>query len=344
MMNKKIYVLPVLAILASCGHSTTNEKVTSESNGIKVKIATVGATKVKADLHYSGTVEPSQTIPLTFQTSGTVTKILVEEGDVVRKGQLLAIADKADNESMYNAAVAKYHQAKDAYDRLKSVHDKGSLTDIKWVEMETNLKQAESQMELTKSNLDKCYLKAPDNGMIGRRNIEPGQSAMSASAPIELVKINTVQVKIAVPENEISKIRKGMKAKFTISALNDKAFEGNVTNVGIVADRISRTYDVKIAVPNPNLEMKPGMVCDVAMQPSESMDQAIIPYSAVTKDDGGKPFVFVVNSSKKSVKKTEIRTGTYDADGIIVYSGITPGDVIVTEGKEKLSDNSLISL
>jgi RND family efflux transporter MFP subunit len=341
-MKKRIHLLIITAIIAGCGHRQETTK--PENSALHVTTEKVRSVKGTSGLHYSGTVEPSQTIPLTFQTNGTVASVLVEEGDIVKKGQILATIDKADNQSIYDAALAKYKQAQDAYDRLKSVYDKGSLTEIKWVEMETNLKQAESQVQIAQSNLEKCYMRAPDNGMIGNRNVEPGQAAISTGTPLELVKIDNVLVKIAVPENEISRIHKGQKAKFSISALNDKTFEGAVSNVSVVADRISRTYNVKIDVKNTHLEIKPGMVCDVLLYTDSQHDIMVVSYNAVSKDNDGKQFVYVVLPNSKTVKKQHITVGNYIDSEVEVLGGLSIGETIVNEGKEKLSDNSLIKL
>ena len=97
------------------------------------------------------------------------------------------------------------------------------------------------------------------------------------SAPLELVDIRQVYVKIAVPENEVAKITRGMKASFTVSALNDKEFKGEVANISPVADRISRTYEAKILVPNLNLAIKPGMVCDVKMETAMEKQVIMVP-------------------------------------------------------------------
>jgi len=342
-MKKSIQFLAMLAVVTSCGHKQDTAKSIQES-AIKITTEQVQTVKSNVELRYSGTVEPLQTIPLSFQTNGIVDNVFVQAGDVVHKGQILAVVNKADNQSVYDASSSKYLQAKDAYDRLKSVHEKGSLTDLKWVEMETNLKQAESQVQLSKSNLEKCNMRAPDNGMIGSRNVEPGQSSISSTTPLELVKIEHVLVKIAVPENEISKIKKGIKAKFSISALNGKTFEGEVTNVGVVADKISRTYEVKIMVNNSNLEIKPGMVCDVNLNISAEREFVIVPYNAILKDEDGKPFVFIVSDDKKSVKKQIVTVGNYQNKGIEILSGLKSAQTVVVEGKEKLTDNSLISL
>ena len=341
-MKRNLFLFSILVVMVGCQQK--QEVVKKENASIKVKAQTVQTLNGLSNLRYSGTVEAAQTIPLTFQSSGTVEQVLVQEGDMVSKGQLLAVVNKTDNQSIYNSSLASYQQAKDAYDRLKQVYDKGSLPEVKWVEMETNMKQAESQLQLTKNNLDKCNLYAPTSGIVGRRNVEPGQSSISISAPIELVKIKTVSVKISVPENEIGKIKKGMTANFTISALENKSFSGTVTNVGVVADQFSRTYDVKITVNNSNLEMKPGMVCDVTLNTTTEKEVVVVPYSAVSKDDEGNSFVYVVQPDNQSVKKQIVEVGNYQTSGVEVLRGLIPNQTIVVEGKEKLSDNSLISL
>lgn len=342
-MKKKIQFLVLGLLAVACGSKHT-ENATDSNSATKVTTETVRLVKGASELHYSGTVEPSQTIPLTFQSNGIVSSVLVQAGDIVSKGQLLATVDKADNENLYNASLAKYNQAKDAYSRLKSVHDNGSLPEIKWVEMETNLAQAESQMQLTKSNLDKCNMRAPESGMIGARSIEPGQSSLTTGSPIELVKIESVYIKIAVPENEISRMRKGMKATLTISALDGRTFEGEVSNVGVVADRFSRTYEAKILVKNTKLDIKPGMVCDVVVDAGSKRDAMVISYNAVNKETTGQPFVYLVSVDKKTVKKQNITLGNYIDSGVEVLGGLSLGQTIVCEGKEKLSDNSQINL
>lgn len=341
-MQKTMILAAIVIVFFGCKQK--QETTQKETISLKIKAQKVQTVSGFANLRYSGTVEASQTIPLSFQSSGTVERVLVQAGDAVRKGQLLATVDKDDNQSIYNSSLAMYQQAKDAYDRLKQVHDNGSLSEVKWVEMETNLKKAESQLEVAKNSLEKCNLYAPVSGMIGKRNVEPGQSALSSFAPLELVKIETVLVKISVPENEIGKIRKGMNASFTISALDNKQFEGTITNVGVVADQFSRTYEVKITVKNPELEIKPGMVCDVTLNSTSEKQMVLVPYNAVSKDSEGNSIVFVVNGDQKSVRKQIVKVGTYQTKGLEIISGLTANETIVVEGKEKLTDNSPIIL
>jgi len=339
---RKIYLL-ALTVLLVVGCTQKSKVETSQDP--QVVITTVTKVLSSGDLHYSGSIEALQTIPLTFQTAGTVLRVLVNAGDAVHKGQLLATVDKADAQSMFELSNSKYIQAKDAYKRLKEVHDNGSLSEIKWVEMESNLQQAASSVAIAKNNLKKSSLYSPDNGIIGKRNIEPGMSSLgSPISPLELVKIEMVYVKISVPENEIGKIKKGLKASFKVSALDNKIFNGVVTTVGVVADQISRTYEVKITVKNPGLLLKPGRVCDVNLGISAPDEVLEVSYQAVDKDNDNNSFVFVVDTAKKIVRKRIITIGKYQNDNIEVISGLALGEKVVSEGKQKLSDNSKISL
>ena len=342
-MKRSFFLIAITAvILMGCGNKKTVEKTTEPR--VKVSTAKVLSVKNAHNFRYSGTIEASQTIPLTFKTPGIVERIYVEVGDQVKKGQLLATIDNSDMQNVHNTMVAKYEQAQDAYNRLKSVYDQGSLPEIKWVEMQSNLEQAKSAYELSKNNLEKCNLLAPVGGLIGSRNIEPGQSSLSFSqSAIEIVKIETVYVKIAVPENEISKIKKGLKSKITVLALNEKHFDGVVSNVSPVADAISRTYTVKILVTNTGYDLKPGMVCDVLLNPDSETSALVVPYKAVSKGSKGEPYVFVVTPSN-TVKKQTITVGRYCEEGIVVLTGLTEGQIIVSQGCEKLSDNTLIQL
>jgi RND family efflux transporter MFP subunit len=339
-----VFLISALAVFTACGHKQKENTVCEENRVVKIKADTVRFTKRISELHYSGTIEPQQTIPLSFETIGTIENVFVQEGDMVNKGQILATVSKKDVVSLSIATEAQFLQAKDAYDRLKTVYEKGSLAEIKWVEIETKLKEAESQMQLAKSGIAKCTLRAPTNGMIGKRNVEPGQYSLSLEDPIELVKIETILVKISVAENEISKIKKGQSATFSISALNGKTYCGTVTNVGVVADFISRTYEVKIASKNPDLEIKPGMVCDVYLNTEPGNDCLWVPRNAVSKDNKGMNYVFVVSDDNKSTLIQPVTLGNYHGMGIEIIDGLYPGQLVVVEGKEKLSNNSLISL
>ena len=304
-----------IALLAGCANK--NEKA-AESAPIKVTTATVVNQSTVQRLNYSGTVEAGQTIPLTFEMTGTVQKVLVEAGDAVSAGQLLATIDKTDARNMYEMTLAKQKQAQDAYDRLKSVYEKGSLPEVKWIEMQTNLEQANSSLKIAENNLKKCELKSPVSGIVGRRNVEPGMSALSITgAPIEIVDLKTVNIKISIPEKEIGKLKKGAEATFTVGALGGKEFNGEVTNISPVADRLSRTYEAKIRL--------------------------LVPYLCVTRDNENQQYVYLIDKKANTAQKRIVTTGNYYDKFLEITSGLNEGDLVVKNGKDKLTNNCLIS-
>lgn len=341
-MKKKVFTVIVLAAMLSCGGKQSSKEM--NATGKAVTVSQVKLSGEQSDMRYSGTIEASRTIPLTFQTTGTVLSVLVEAGDVVSKGQLLATVDKASAQNMYDIANAKYQQAKDAYDRLKKVYDSGSLPEIKWVEMQTNLEQAQSSLAMSRESLDKCNLKAPSDGIVGERNIEPGMSALTITgAPIKLVEINDVYIVISVPENELNQLKKGQKATITVSALGEKTVTGQIATISPVADAISRTYEAKILVHNSQHELKPGMVCDVAIARSKGASCVLVPYQSVGKDSNGDTYIFVVDTLSRRVHKQKVQTGAFSGSDLVVTAGLTVGQTVVCEGKDRLSENDQIT-
>ena len=330
-----------LALLAGCANK--NEKA-AESAPVKVTTATVVNQSTVQRLNFSGTVEAGQTIPLTFEMTGTVQKVLVESGDAVSAGQLLATIDKTDARNMYEMTLAKQKQAQDAYDRLKTVYEKGSLPEVKWIEMQTNLEQANSSLKIAENNLKKCELKSPVSGIVGRRNVEPGMSALSITgAPIEIVDLKTVNIKISIPEKEIGKLKKGAEATFTVGALGGKEFNGEVTNISPVADRLSRTYEAKIQVNNRGGELKPGMVCDVRIDIADNQKRLLVPYLCVTRDNENQQYVYLIDKKANTAQKRIVTTGNYYDKFLEITSGLNEGDLVVKNGKDKLTNNCLIS-
>ena len=344
MYFKQIILVFTAVFIVSCNKSNKKETV-KESNKAahKVEILKIGHTISNNNISYSGYIEPKVTIPLSFLLPGTVVAVYVEEGDKVKKGQVLAEINKTTANNTYQGTLATLNQATDAHKRFKSVYDKGSLPEIQMQDMISKLEQAKSANEVAFQNLSNCTLKAVKSGFIGARNIEVGSSTLPGSPIIDLVSLNQVYVKISVPENEINKIAKGQKATITITALGSKEFEGVTEKVGVVANRLSKTYEVKILVSNKDLLIKSGMACDVSIKTTQSEGELIIPYRSVIKGENDKNYVFKVDAESKIVLKKQIELGSFSNNQIEVVSGLLKGDIIVTEGHHQLSENDKVN-
>jgi len=157
-----------------------------------------------------------------------------------------------------------------------------------------------------------------------------------------VVKIDSIYVRVSVPENEISKIKSGMVATFTVPAIGDTPFTGVVSVVGVVADALSRTYEVKVLADNPAHIIKPGMICDLRLNSPQEM-VSVVDYCAVTEDEMG-TYVYKITDNRTRVERQAVKTGHVTTDGIEIVSGLQIGDEVACEGLNKLKDNSKITL
>ena len=225
----------LIILLMSC--SGQKDKPTEE-RVIPVKVVEITGSSLVDGQNYVGTVEEMSASSLSFQVMGNVQEILVREGQKVHKGQLLALLNRATLQDTYDASRASLVQAQDAYDRMKTLYENKSLPEIKWVEVQNKLQQAQSMESIARKNLEDASLYAPFDGVIGKRNVEAGENVQPGKPVFTLLDVGTVNIKIAVPEKEIPFIDH-RKAAITVAALGGRLFEGMVTEKGITANSVS---------------------------------------------------------------------------------------------------------
>ncbi|MDR1742244.1 MAG: efflux RND transporter periplasmic adaptor subunit [Dysgonamonadaceae bacterium] len=343
-----LFGLSVTTLLTACSKKKEGEM---QERAVPVKVIRIAETAPKVEKAYVGTVEESVAVALSFSEMGTVQQVLASEGQLVRKGQLLAALNPATAQNAYEASKAKLVQAQDAYDRLTKVHENGSLPDIKYAEVEAGLQQAKSMAAITKKSLDDCRLYAPLDGVIADRSIEAGVNVMPGVPVFKLVSVNKVDVKISVPENEISSIAEGQAATIVVPALDHAAFSGKIEMKGVAANALSHTYDVKIRIDKQqNLTgfkgqtglLLPGMVCKVGVENFRPLpSEIVVPNRAIRISPNGRRYVWL--SDENVARRQFVRVGDLTGNGIIVSEGLSAGDNIIVEGFQKISEGARLN-
>lgn len=328
-----------LLMLMSSG---CQQQVSNSTQPVKVKTMKVELSTLTGGQEFSGTVEESSGSALSFPVAGTVEQICVTEGQRVGKGALLAVLDKVSLQSAYEAALATLEQATDAYDRLKQLHDNNSLPEIQWVEVQSKLKQAQSTERIARKNLEDGKLYAPFSGVISEKNVEVGQNVMPGQPVVKLVNVHPVKVAIAVPENEIAQLSLGQPVSVTVPALGGRTFEGKIAEKGIAANPLSRTYEVKARVENADGALMPGMMGTLGLQAKDDAQAIILPARLVQTDEQNNPFVWINQQGK--AHKQILTLGLLTRKGVVVTDGLKPGDEILTEGQQKVSHETAITV
>ncbi len=344
-VNRLLFCLSIGAMgMAGCNSGPQKPVLSEAEQSVPVKVRVLETGAGSKESSYIGTIEESVSVPLCFLISGNVEKVLVEEGQDVSKGQLLAVLNDESYQNAYQIALSKQKQAEDAFNRLESVYKKGSLPEVKFMDIQTGLEQARSMAAIAGKNLKDSKLYAPSSGTIGKRMIEPGMGIIPGNPVFQLVRIEKVNVKIPVPENEIAGIRKGASVQIKVSALGDQEFEGKVTEVGVLSNPLSHTYAVKAELANPEKTARPGMVCKAVIRNPQLSSRLVIPLSCVQSDASGEKFVFVADQHSNQALKKVVETGSLVSNGVVIKSGLSQGDWLITEGYQKINDHSSIQI
>lgn len=343
-MNYKLAwrVLPltiVLLAVSACRHESTEKE--NPRAAVRVKTMTVAGNSVEEKNSYSGTVEEESGTMVSFSTAGTIKTLSVSEGDHVRKGQLIGTLDDNTLRNAYNIALSTLNQAKDAYERMKILHDSNSLPDIKWVDVQSKLSQAESAAEIARIALDDAKLYAPVSGVVSEKPASVGQTVAPGIPVVKIVDIRSVKVGISIPENEISAFTEGSDATITTKASEGEVYSGNLVEKGIMANPLSRSYMVKYKVDNSGGHLLPGMICDVLIDKGATSDGVIVPTGAVMLAADNSHFVWI--DSAGVAQKRIVVPGAMLPEGIVIKAGIGDGDKVIIAGMEKVSKGTKVT-
>ena len=337
-MKKSILMLLGVMLICSC----TSKQEQATKAPIRVKTEVVQTATSTNGQTYVGIVEECEATAVSFTSMGVVKRMLVNEGQAVAKGQLIAEMDDTQARNLLSGAEAQMAQANDALERYKMLHDAGSLPEVQWVDIQSKVAQAKSQLEVAKKNLADCRLVAPVSGIVGKRLVGAGETAMPSQAVVSILDISTVKVKVAIPEAEISGINANTSSTIKVEAVNG-TFSGGKIEKGVQADALTHTYDIRINVANEGRKLLPGMVASVlfAATQSQHTGQLAVPVAAVQRKADGSLFVWTV-SGDSTAHRTAVTTGETAGNRIIITDGISDGNRIVTEGYQKLSENTKV--
>lgn len=306
----------------------------------RVLVAPVAPTAGARELHLSGTLSAERAFPLGFATMGTVEQVLVEEGQMVEPGQLLARLSPRSYQDALGIAEAKAKQAEDAYRRLLPMHQNRTLPDVKFVEVETGRDQARLAVSLAQRNLADTELRSPIRGVVSNRGAEPGMTVAPGLPAFTLVQTGTLTAVAPVPEMQIASVRRKAAARITVPALG-KEYSGQVREIAVAANPLTRTYDVKVAVPNPRGDLRVGMIADIHLQVGDGTGTGArllaVPPEAVRVDEKGATYVFVVASGDR-LEKRPVAVARFVGESTAVEAGLREGELVVTSGSPMLYD------
>jgi membrane fusion protein (multidrug efflux system) len=311
---------------------------------IPVRVQPIHVVDRRATVPASGTVESRHAADIGFRVAGRVTRVLVDEGDRVRVGELLAALDAVEYRLGNEAAQADLARAQDQYTRLKALAARNSVAPADLARAEAIFHGAEAQAGLTTQHVTDAELHAPIAGVVGRRLVEPGDQATLAKSAFNIVELDPIQVNVGVPEAAIGRVREGETVTVTVAALSNHSFQGRIRVVGVIADPTTRTYPVQILVPNPKYVLRVGMIAETRIQDTTMVKALTVPGASVVRDADGATLVYVYYPNEHRAYGKRVTIGSvYDRE-VEVTSGLSGAEQIVVGGAQQLRDGAAVQV
>ncbi|MEX2283039.1 MAG: efflux RND transporter periplasmic adaptor subunit [Gemmatimonadota bacterium] len=284
----------------------------------------------------SGEMEGQRTVNIGFKVAGVVERVVPEEGDFVRAGDVIAELEADSYELGLQMATAGADRARDAFTRAKKMFDEGSLPAADFVQVETGVRQAIAQESLARKQVTDTKLKSPISGRLARRGIQPGEQVGPGMPVFTVIAVDPVEARVGVPEAEIGRVRVGQTASISIPSLGGGNYQGRVRVVGVAADPVSRSYTVRIAVPNPSGILRPGMIAEVRINDGKQIQALTLPGEAIVRNNEGNPLVYVFEPKENRVHARRVEVGSVFGREVEIRSGLTGGEMVVVGGQSRL--------
>jgi RND family efflux transporter MFP subunit len=345
-------VLASTLVLASCNE----EKAETKPDIRPVKVVEIAkATNVRA-LEFSGSVKSRTEMNLGFRIAGKVTERLVDIGDRVRPGDVLSRVDPTDYKLAVDSAAANLaaadksvQTAKFAIDRANALFTKDAVPKAQVEQAQLAYDQAAStriaaasSLEQAKNQLSYAELKSDRDGIVTAISADRGQVVSPGTPVVTVVAEDQKEVQIAVPENDIADFKPGKAVKARFWSDDKLVLSGKVREVSGSADPQSRTFSVRVSLPN-DPRVLIGMTATVQAETAAGTDTITVPLSALAEKDGGK-IVWTVDRKAATVHARPVEVADFTADGVGVTEGLAPGDIVVSAGTQFMTENLKVKL
>ena len=350
-MKKVIYILIGVGVIALGAYILMQNKakndaetavVSQKNTTVAVRTATVQFGTPDTDYMANGTFEPSQELEFPAENSGRVVRVLVDEGDTVRKGQVLAVI-KGDQLSieMQNAQAA-YQNALADSQRYENAFKTGGVTKQQLDQAKLNPVNAKARLDQARINYGDASIKSSINGIVNKRNIEPGSVVSPGTVLFELVNVSTLKLKVNVTEQQVAGLKVGTQVPVKASVFPDKEFKGKITFIAPKADE-SLNFPVEIEIANTEgSELKAGMYGSAIFGKGKAQQSVLtVPRTAFVGGVGNNQ-IFVVKDSVAQLAK--VTSGRIFGEEVEILDGLKEGDVVVTSGQINLQDGTKVSV
>jgi membrane fusion protein (multidrug efflux system) len=337
---------PVLVVatllLSACGEGSGSGEDADEEK-ISIPVETISPIRGDIDAMYSGTapIEAFADALVIAKVGGEVLEILVEEGDDVVTGQVLARLDGDRLRLEAQQAEATLRKLERDYQRNVDLKDKALISTGDFEKIQFEMEALKAAYDLAQLEYSYTAIGAPIDGVVLQRFVKIGNTIDVNAQTFQVTSLEPLVSYLHIPEREFRRIDPSQTASIAIDALQGASFEATVARVSPVVDPGTGTFKITIEVSDPTRRLKPGMFGRINIVYDQHLNVLQIPRSAII-EEAGSTSVFIVAGDV--VEKREITTGYTEGGNIEILDGIVDGDEIVFVGHTNLKDGSNVTV
>ncbi len=324
-------------LLTACGNDSGAQPAGPPP--VAVQIATAQAAPLPRTIDTIGTLESPERTVVAAEQAAQVLEIDVPEGKLVQKGHVLVQLDAGQASAALKVARARLDNAKTRRARTEALRASKVSSDQAVEDADAAFREADGEVEQASIRVSKLTIRAPFAGIVGLRQVQPGQYIQVGDPVVELTRVDPLQLVFSVPQRHASELAVGQGVLATSGRCGER-FEGKVTAIEPMVDAATRTVKLKAEVPNPKAQLRPGMAASVRLVVEEIPDAIRIPHEAVVRQ-GARYFVYVIDAEEHA-RQRPVEIGTFFVDSVQVRSGIAAGERVVVAGHQKLSPGSSV--
>lgn len=300
-------------------------------------------------LELQGNVSTKQNLVIFPEYNGVLSKVFVKEGQRVSKGQLLAKIDDGGLGQQLAQLEIQASLAKTTFERQERLWNQKIGSEIQYLQAKSTYEAQAKAVSQMQSQLAKTEVRAPFSGTIDDVITEQGSVvAPGASQLMRIVNLKDMYIETAVPETYIASVTKGKSVKVEFPVLGGKSIDAKVRQAGSFIHPANRTFNIEVAVPNKNGDIKPNLTAKLKINDYSNKNAILIPQSVISENAQGQQYVYVVEEvNGNNVGKTKrviIETGKTQGDIIEVLSGVKVGMEIVEEGARSVKEGQSVEI
>lgn len=338
-----IYILSCLTFLAGCQDSPDKKTDSKEEKVVvNVESAQTYIGNSIATFKSTAVLEADRAATVTTKTNGIILDILVEEGDFVKKDDVMLVLESDEQQLSLKSSQANYEKSLNNYERANQLIAKGLTNKEQLDNLKFETQSLKSALDQAKMNLTFTKVKAPFDGVVVKRMVKIGNLIQNATAVFEVVDFDSLQAKIDVPEHQWNIMRPGLPVQFKFDAINNQEILGEVIRVSPIIDSSSGTFQVTVSVDNSERLLRPGLFAKANIIFDEKQDVLLVDKDAIIREDE-MSFVYVIKEHDK-VEKTPVELGYEMPDAFEITSGLIPNQQVVTTGKNNLTPDTSINV